>query len=203
MIVNKLSIVKMEILLNMGKQLAKACGLSSSITAVFGGLPIVIVMGDFYQFLLIAGCSLWGEPQTNDNHNSKTLWLSFSSFITLIQQMYQQNDPNFTQLWRQVHIGKWTYDDVAMFHGKVVIVLILNDPLKNIVIVQRNKTRHPINCLQIERFAQSVGHDIIIFPAQHSRTKREKRKNIFQKNLFSIQDRDHGAIGPGLLYYCK
>ncbi len=40
--------VEMEMLSNIGKQLAKACGLSNSSPAVFGGLPIVIVMGDFY-----------------------------------------------------------------------------------------------------------------------------------------------------------
>lgn len=43
----------------------------------------------------------------------------------------------------------------------------------------------------------------MIFPAQHSRTKREGGKAILQKDLFSIQDGDRGATGPGLLYYCK
>ncbi len=38
MIVDELSMVKMEMLSNMGKQLAKARGLSNSSTAVFGGL---------------------------------------------------------------------------------------------------------------------------------------------------------------------
>ncbi len=55
MIVDELSMVKMEMLSNMGKQLAKARGFSNFSTAVLGGLPIVIVMGDFYQFLPIAG----------------------------------------------------------------------------------------------------------------------------------------------------
>ncbi len=96
-----------------------------------------------------------------------------------------------------------THDNDAMLNGKVVTSLTLNDPLKNIVIVQRNKIRHLIHCLQIERFAQSVGHDIIIFPAQHSCTKREGGENILHKNLFSIQDGDYVATGPGLLYYCK
>ncbi len=34
---------------------AKARGLSSKRTAMFGGLPIVILMGDFYQFLPMIG----------------------------------------------------------------------------------------------------------------------------------------------------
>ncbi len=87
MIVDEISIVELEMLSNMRKQLAKARGLSNFSTAVFGGLPIIIVMGDFYQFPPIAGRPLWGEPQTDENHNRKTLWLSFSLVITLTQQM--------------------------------------------------------------------------------------------------------------------
>ncbi len=48
MIVNEISTVKLEILSNMGKQLAKARGFSNSSKAVFRGLSIVIVMADFY-----------------------------------------------------------------------------------------------------------------------------------------------------------
>lgn len=203
MIVDEISMVKLEMLSNIGKQLAKARGLSNSSTAVFGGLPIVIVMGNFYQFPPIAGRPLWGKPQTDDDHNGKTLWLSFSSVITLTQQMRQQSDPIFTQLLRRARMGALTQADVSKLNEKVVTGLTLSDPLNNIVIVQRNKTRHLINRLQIERFARSVGHDIVIFPAQHSRTKREGGEAILQKDLFSIQDGDCGATGPGLLYYCK
>lgn len=62
----------------MGKQLAKACNLSNSSMAMFRDLPINIVIENFYQFFFIAGCFLWGKPQTDNNYNSKILWLSFS-----------------------------------------------------------------------------------------------------------------------------
>ncbi len=55
MIVDEKSMVELEMLSNMGKQLAKARSLSNSSTAVFGDLPIIIVMGDFYQFPPIVG----------------------------------------------------------------------------------------------------------------------------------------------------
>lgn len=84
MIVDKLSIFEIEILLNIGKQLAKARSFSNLSTAVFNDLPIIIVMGDFYQFLPITGQRLWNELQINEDYNGKTLWLSFSSVITLI-----------------------------------------------------------------------------------------------------------------------
>ncbi len=99
--------------------------------------------------------------------------------------------------------GALSQADISMLNEKVVTGLTLNDPLNNIIIVQRNKTKHLINPLQIERFAHSVGHDIVIFLAQHNCTKRERGKAILQKDLFSIQDGDHEATGPGLLYYCN
>lgn len=58
-----------------------------------------------------------------------------------------------------------TLADISMLNSKVVTALTLNDPLKNIVIVQQNKTKHVINRLQIERFACSVSRDIVIFLA--------------------------------------
>lgn len=96
MIVDEISIVELEMLSNLEKQLAKARNLSNSSIVVFGDLSIVIVMGDFYQFSPIAGHLFWSKPQTNKDHNSKTLWLSFSFIITLTQQMHQQSDPIFT-----------------------------------------------------------------------------------------------------------
>ncbi len=90
-----------------------------------------------------------------------------------------------------------------MLNEKLVTDLTLSDLLNNIVIVQQNKTRYLINRLQIEKFAHFIDHDIVIFAAQHSRTRRERGKVILQKNLFFIQDEDRGATSPSLLYYYK
>lgn len=83
-IVDEVSIVELEMLSNIRKQLTKASDLSNSNIAIFRGLLIVIVVEDFYQFSLIARHLLWKKPQIDENHNGKTLWLSFSSIITLI-----------------------------------------------------------------------------------------------------------------------
>lgn len=48
MIMDKLSIIKIEMLFNMEKQLAKAYNLFNFSIAMFDGLPIVIIMRDFY-----------------------------------------------------------------------------------------------------------------------------------------------------------
>ena len=53
MIIDKISIVKLEILFNIRTQLTKARGLLNSSMEVFGNLLIIIVMRDFYQFSLL------------------------------------------------------------------------------------------------------------------------------------------------------
>ncbi len=146
--------------------------------AVFGSLLIVIIMGEFYQFPIIAGHSIWGKTQIDEDHNRKTLWLFFSAVIILIKQMYQQSDPIFVQLPRQVRKGELTEADVSILNEKVVTSPILNNLLNNIVIVPQNKIRHLINRLQIKRFAHFVDHNIVIFPAQHSHTRKEELKAI-------------------------
>lgn len=55
MIIENINIIKLEILFNIGKQLTKACNLSNFSTIVFRGLPIFIIIKDFYQFFFIAG----------------------------------------------------------------------------------------------------------------------------------------------------
>lgn len=54
MIVDEISMVKLDKLSNIVKQLAKSRGLSSSSMAVFENLSIIIVMRNFYQFPPIA-----------------------------------------------------------------------------------------------------------------------------------------------------
>ncbi len=95
LIIDKASMVELDMLSNIAKQLAKARDLSSESTAMFGGLPIVILMGDFYQFLPVIGRTLWEEVRTEEDPYGKMLWKSFNAVITLIQQMRQIDDPTF------------------------------------------------------------------------------------------------------------
>lgn len=53
MILNKINIVKLEILFNIKKKLAKTCNLSNHSIAIFESLPIIIIMEDFDQFTFI------------------------------------------------------------------------------------------------------------------------------------------------------
>lgn len=48
LIIDEVNIVKIDMLLNITKQLAKVSSLTESSTAIFGELPIVILIREFY-----------------------------------------------------------------------------------------------------------------------------------------------------------
>ncbi len=131
------------------------------------------------------------------------LWKSFNAVITLTQQMRQINDPIFNALLRRARAGSLTDTDVTILNSKVAKEFPLHDPLKNTVIVQRNKSRHMINRLQAKQFACHTGRDLIIFPAHHTDNRKNGGESIIHRDIIKIQDGEHGATGPGLLYYYK
>ena len=81
--------VELDILSDIVMQLVKSCGIFNDSTDIFGDLPIVIVIDNIYQFPSIKKYVLWIESKTNNDRNSKILWLSFLSLIILIQQIRQ------------------------------------------------------------------------------------------------------------------
>ncbi len=62
-------------------------GKTNNDIAILGGLALVIVMVDFYQFLLVLGRFLWTHPVTSEEIYGKGIWIKFTSVITLIEQM--------------------------------------------------------------------------------------------------------------------
>ena len=58
LIIDKLNMIPLGLLATMDKQLQKARGTIVSSTALFGGLPLVILMVDFYQFAPVSGHAL-------------------------------------------------------------------------------------------------------------------------------------------------
>ena len=64
--------------------MAKARGLTGKNIAMFGKLPIVIFIGDFYQFPLVIGRPLWDKVCIVEDYYGKMLWKSFNTIIILI-----------------------------------------------------------------------------------------------------------------------
>lgn len=62
---DKINMVKLEILSNMAKQLTKAYNIFNVSIAVLNGLFIVIIIDNIYQLPSIAGRIFWKKLQIN------------------------------------------------------------------------------------------------------------------------------------------
>ena len=88
--------------------------------------------------------------------------------IVLDEQMRQQQDIKYYQLLKCVRNGTVNQADVDLLNNRVMMQLKSHLNQLNPCIVQTNKLRHAINHLQIERYAQSQGQKIFVFPACHT-----------------------------------
>lgn len=65
--------VSLKLLSKIDSQLSQAKGKADSDTTVLGGLALVIVIGDFYEFLPVVGRFLWNKPVTNNENHGKEI----------------------------------------------------------------------------------------------------------------------------------
>ncbi len=203
LIIDEVSMIDLKLLTSMDKQLRKAKGTNSHSTTVFGGLPLVVLMGDFYQFAPVLGRALWDHPVGQEEVHGKSLWSRFTSILTLTEQMRQKTDLPFQEMLRRAGEGKLDSRDVNALNRRLAMELPTSGALDTVIVVQKNKTRHLINRLQIEKFARANNRDIIIFPAEHYRTKKDGGNLIQHESLFEAQDGEGNCTGPGLLLYCR
>lgn len=74
LILDEISIVFLKLQSTVEIRLSQAKGKTNNDTAVLGGLLLVIVMGDFYQFPPVVERSLWIYPITSDEIYGKGVW---------------------------------------------------------------------------------------------------------------------------------
>jgi PIF1-like helicase len=203
LIIDEISMVSSKLMDSIDKQCKVMKNLNSNSTAVFGGLHVVIVLGDFHQFPPIQAKALWQKQESNDEVRGQQLWHMFKDVILLDEQMRQQNDVAYHQLLKRARNAMITQADVDLLNTRVVTDLESRPDRINTCIVRTNKLRHLINRLQIERFAPTRGQKIFIFPARHTRWKKAKgTRNLEVDKLLEVQDSSN-VKGPGLLMYTQ
>lgn len=73
LILDKISIVFLRLLGMIDMRLGQAKSKTNNDNAILGGLALVIVMEDFYQFFPITGRSLWTGPITKKEIYGKSI----------------------------------------------------------------------------------------------------------------------------------
>ena len=203
MIIDEISMTDLTTLSTINNRCKIAKSLDRSSPDLFGGLPIVIFMGDFYQFPPVKGPALWREPRdgNDEDANGQIIWHQFKDVIFLDQPMRQARDLRFRELLSRARAATLTEADLAFLNQKVVTSLFTPELDGATTIVKLNALRHQINHIKMEHFARSRSQRIFVFPAQHSRVKSTPQSALYLEDL--LQQMDQGAKIPfqGLLFY--
>jgi len=137
-----------------------ARSLSPDSPELFGGLPIVVLMGDFYQFPPVKGLPLWRQPRDKkeDEVLGKEIWNRFTDVIILDKQMRQAEDMPFRNLLQRARQGRLTKDDINLLNSKSISG---KTSISLTCIVTTNSLRHRLNHIPWIQFAQSWRQHII------------------------------------------
>lgn len=205
MIVDEVSMMDLTMLSMINNHCKIAKSLDRNSPEFFGGLPLVIFVGDFFQFSPVRGPALWSGPRLNKDEDriGQLLWHQFTQVIILEEQMRQTEDPAFRDFLLRARSGSLTGKDLAFLNSKAITSLADPQLEDAMTVVKRNSIRHLVNRIQMEKFARFRNQMIYIFPANHTRTKSTGPGNLRLRADDLLQQPDQGATipFPGLFFY--
>jgi hypothetical protein len=139
-------------------------------STVFGGLPIVIFLGDFNQFTPVGGHAIWRQDTSYSQvlQAGKSIWNRFDKVVLLTEQMRQADDLLFQGMLERARSATLTEEDVAILNSQTVAARVARgeDPPDRAVI-RVNQLREDVNLTQLEIFATKNAQKIYLFPGRH------------------------------------
>jgi hypothetical protein len=201
--IDEISMVDLRTLARINERCKMARCLSADSPELFGGVPMVVLMGDFYQFPPVQGLPLWRQPEANREEEiiGLDIWHRFRSVILLDEQMRQAQDLAFQKLLTRTRDSQLTDDDVALLNSKLISDSAIMDSDVTVFIVRLNVLRHSINHLCMVTFAKRHNQKIYLFPGEHSRLPSFYQ--ICLEDIFRQQDEGVAVPAPGLLMYTR
>ena len=156
MIVDEVSMMDLTMVSVIDNHCKIAKSLDRSSTDLFGGLPVVIFIGDSFQFPPVRGPALWKEPRrgVGEDENGRLLWHQFRQVIILDEQMRQSEDAPFRDLLSRARIGTLTEADRPVLNSKAITSLASPQLEHATTVVKLNSLRHQVNRVQIEQFVR-------------------------------------------------
>lgn len=203
MIIDEVSMIDLSTLKSIEVHCSNARSLPSTSPDRFGGLPVVILMGDFHQFPPVRGQPLWKTPRDDGEQDGKHLWNQFKEVVILTEQMRQVNDLQYQNLLARARSGSLTTDDLQTLNAKTISTLASLDLQDTTVVTRTNTLRTVINRIQIERFARARHQKVYIFPAIHTRTRNSGPTNLRLRadDLLGLPEQGTKVPSPGLLLF--
>lgn len=87
--------------------------------------------------------------------------------------MYSKIDQSFYKMLKKVREKKLDSYNIWVLNQRLAIELLISSVLNIVILIQKNKTCHFINYLQIEIFVDINNWDIIICPGEYYWIKKD------------------------------
>jgi ATP-dependent exoDNAse (exonuclease V) alpha subunit len=173
--------------------------LPTSSGASFGGLPLLVSLGDFHQFPPVRDRALWAPNVRSEME----LWHRFDNVVILTESMRQQGDCAYQELLRRVKNVEMTQEDVNMLNERTVAKQLARGyEMPSVTLCQKNNLRARTNREQITQFAKAKDQKIFLFVAKHEVQVRQNGKLVSNSLVQELLAEDgEGLKGPGVLMY--
>jgi hypothetical protein len=169
-IIDEVSMVGLEALVQLDDRCNAIWDPDRESSTVFGGLPIVIFLGDFNQFTPVGGHAIWRQDTSYSQvlQAGKSIWNRFDKVVLLTEQMRQADDLLFQGMLERARSATLTEEDVAILNSQTVAARVARgeDPPDRAVI-RVNQLREDVNLTQLEIFATKNAQKIYLFPGRH------------------------------------
>lgn len=179
----------------------------------FGGLPVVLLMGDFYQFAPVLETSLLVDRMvdladmaslgqaTIAHHRGHSLWLMFKTVVLLEEQVRARDDPLLGALLDRVRAGIQTVEDLDLLNTKLVdrSGVTFKDGLR--AITPLNRSRWSLNMEAVVDWARFHRRHISVFVSTHTwRSRAVSQHEVAQ--IIEQGDNSNCKI-PGVFFYAQ
>lgn len=134
-IVDEINILFLKLLFIIDSQLSQAKEKKDNDIAVPGGLTLVIIIKNFYQFPPKVRKFLQNKTVTSKKNHNKRICNHFIYVITLTKQIRQYDNQLFQTMLTKEKRKLLNNDNVAVFNSKVATTMPIQETHKNIIIV--------------------------------------------------------------------
>jgi hypothetical protein len=205
-ILDEISMVSLENLVQINERCNAIWDLNRASDTVFGGLPIVIFLGDFNQFRPVRGHAIWSQTINDiiDLQSGRSVWSHFTHVVFLTEQMRQAEDPAFQDLLQRARSATLTEDDVATLNSCTTENRIANgETPPERAIIRLNRIREEVNLVHLRAFAEKRGQKIYLFPARHDAPTGTNLDPLTLLRMIYHVGEEGYLKGPGFFAFTK
>jgi hypothetical protein len=179
----------------------------------FGGIPIVMICDDFFQFDPVRQTSLLlPEPRERGGQRPESLakhlaahrlFLQFSNVVILREQVRAAGCPRLRGFLRRLRNGEQTEEDFQRLCHRLYTLSTRSSFVDRLrAITPLNQDRWDLNMAAVVQWARAHGKHISIFVARHG-TESGKRLRVEELRDVLRYGDDSQLPTPGLFFYAQ